>query len=80
MNFNFSIEMSTETNPSGDTLFNTPNPTELKKAAKEDPIHERESTHEADVVDQHPNDQKLGQERDPDVGDEQIIKANISGH
>jgi hypothetical protein len=37
-------------NESGETNFQTPNPEELKKAAAEDPIHEREGAKETNIV------------------------------
>lgn len=77
--------MSTANNPNQANLFNTPNPTELKKAAKEDPIAERDSSHEAtDMVGTPTTDSKEPEQLGAEVGVETsrspIVEANLSGH
>jgi len=66
----------------------TPNPTELKQAAKDDPLQtEYLGSKEAAVADVSPQGQDVDQP-DPLVsdadhetlGDQQIIHANLSGH
>ncbi|WP_421654665.1 hypothetical protein [Leptothermofonsia sp. ETS-13] len=61
------------------TVFNTLNPTELKQATREDPIHKREGSHEADVGD-NPKEEgagQLGAQTGVDTAQSQIVNANL---
>jgi hypothetical protein len=58
-------------------LFRTPNPTELKEAAKEDPIHDRDSAQESDTKQDDTEVERLGV---ADMLNSQVIRANTSGH
>ena len=71
-------------NQSNDTPFNTPNPSELKKAAKEDPIFDNESDQEGDVIVEHPakdgiHAEELGRETAADLANSQTTIANLGG-
>lgn len=63
-------------------VFQTPNPDELKKAAQEDPIHEREGAEEADVAGEFVEDQsaQMGREISEDMANSQTTIANLGGH
>ena len=63
--------------PTNEPLFRTPNPTELKEAAKQDPIHDRDSAQESDPNQDDTEVDRLGV---ADMSDSQVVKANISGH
>ena len=57
-----------------ETNFQTPNPEELKKAAKEDPLHKREGAKEADVI------EKLLQDDEAEgFENSQTIVSNLGG-
>ncbi|MBD1842156.1 hypothetical protein H6F89_01770 [Cyanobacteria bacterium FACHB-63] len=80
--------MSDNVSQKQDIPFQTPNPTELKQAAKEDPLqHEYLSSNEATVADVPAQGQNVDQP-DPFADDasaeqrqeNQTIRANISGH
>lgn len=75
--------MSQENDPNKENLFNTPNPTELKKAAKEDPIAQRESSHEANTVRPSSTSEEpaqLGAEVGVETSQSPIVEANLSGY
>jgi hypothetical protein len=79
--------MTTSSSDNQKPLFHTPDPAELKQAAKVDPIQERPGAEEASVANVPPQGELVDQP-DPDMddvdqpalGDRQIIRANISGH
>lgn len=56
-------------------VFNTPNPSELKAAAKDDPIQEREDSQEADVVE---TEEAPESGHDSDTTTEKVTKASIT--
>ncbi len=71
-------------NQSNDTPFNTPNPSDLKKAAKEDPVFDKDDQ-EGDVIVEHPakdgvHAEELGQENAADLGNRQTTIASLGGH
>lgn len=63
-------------------VFQTPNPEELKKAAQEDPIHERECVKEAEVAGEFAGDEseQMGREASEDMANSQTTIANLGGH
>ncbi|GAQ00036.1 hypothetical protein [Leptolyngbya sp. NIES-2104] len=79
--------MSDSVSNKKDIPFQTPNPTELKQAAKKDPLQQEYlSSNEATVADVPPQGQNVDQ---PDPLDDensearqanQVIRTNISGH
>jgi len=86
---NFDTGKRRRTQPDGMTkpqanqpVFQTPNPEELKKAAQEDPIPERENAREADLIDEGATDSadQLGQEISAEMAHSQATIANLSGH
>jgi hypothetical protein len=66
------------------TVFQTPNPTELKKATEQDPIHKREGAVEADVASPEQNSDEeaaqMGREASADMANSQTTIANLGGH
>ncbi|MDX2243538.1 MAG: hypothetical protein NW224_22890 [Leptolyngbyaceae cyanobacterium bins.302] len=68
--------------PKNQPVFQTPNPEELKKAAKEDPIHEREGAEEADVTDEFADkdSEQIGREVSEEMANSQTTIANLGGH
>ncbi|MBM0742733.1 hypothetical protein JOY44_14145 [Phormidium sp. CLA17] len=71
-------------NQSNDIPFNTPNPSELKKAVKEDPVFDKDDQ-EGDVIVEHPakdgvHAEELGRENAADLGNSQTTIANLGGH
>ncbi|MBD1843501.1 hypothetical protein H6F89_08850 [Cyanobacteria bacterium FACHB-63] len=80
--------MSDSVSKKQDIPFQTPNPTELKQAAKEDLLQQEYlGSNEATVADVPPQRQNVDQP-DPFLNDEnsearqenQVIRANVSGH
>ena len=73
--------MSDHSKPN-EPLFRTPNPSELKEAAREDPIQDRPSAQESDTNDDQINTSEAGVDRlgVAEMKDSQVIRANISGH
>lgn len=73
--------MATE-HSSEQPVFQTPNPTELKKAAQEDPIHKREGEQETDPVDPSADEaaEQLGREVSAEMANSQAAIANLGGH
>lgn len=79
--------MSDKVSEKQDIPFQTPNPTELKQAAKEDPLQQEYlGTHEANVADVPPQGQNVDQpdpalfNEDETPGEHQTVRANLSGH
>lgn len=82
--------MSFETPKGKEPVFRTPNPTELKEAAKKDPITADSDAPETDVIDTHESpksiDDKDMEQGFPDSTDaadmqnSQVVRVNISGH
>ena len=80
--------MSDKPSEKQDIPFQTPNPTELKQAAKEDPLQtEYLGSQEATVADVPSQGQNVDQpdppltDADPEASeDQQIIHTNLSGH
>lgn len=80
--------MSEKVSEKQDIPFQTPNPTELKQAAKDDPLEEEYlGSQEANVADVPPQGQNVDQpnpsmngEESKNLGENQTIRANISGH
>ncbi len=79
--------MSADDIKNTETVFQTPNPTQLKAEAKEDPIQEREGAQEVDVADIHlgkedPNveDEEMGREASAEMSHSPITTTNLSGH
>ncbi|MDX2228639.1 MAG: hypothetical protein NW220_03315 [Leptolyngbyaceae cyanobacterium bins.349] len=69
-------------NQSNQPPFQTPNPEELKEAAKTDPIYEREGAKEADIAGEFAADssESLGREVAEDMANSQVTIANLGGH
>jgi len=69
-------------NQADQPLFQTPNPEELKKAAKEDPIPTRADTAEAAVEGDFADDPSanMGREASADMANSQVTIANLGGH
>lgn len=78
--------MTSEHSQKDKPVFRTPNPTELKAAAAEDPIVDKYPQADGDVSDAHTEVKKVDDadfiDDRPDDGSatDQIVKANISGH
>lgn len=83
------VHVMTSDHSQNNPVFRTPNPTELKAAAVEDPIldrypHETDNdineehpeAEKADVVDTEVDDRPVSEER----SNSQTVKANLSGH
>ena len=74
--------MTIDSSPHQENLFQTPNPDELKKAAKEDPIAERAPEPIAPSPDHY--SESDADVLTPEILDEnyqnQVVKANLSGH
>lgn len=80
----FWIESIAMTEPQANQpVFHTPNPEELKQAAQEDPIQEREGAKEADVAaGEFAQDPSAQREREvsEDLANSQVTIANLGGH
>lgn len=61
-------------------VFQTPNPKQLKKAAKEDPIQEREGAKEMDVADDADDSKQIGREVSTEMANSQATITNLGGH
>lgn len=74
--------MATESqNNIQDNVFQTPNPAELKSAAKEDPIHKRDGASETEAPESGTRDDaEIGRENAVDLANSHVVKANISAH
>jgi len=55
------------------SVFQTPNPAELKQAAKEDPIQEREGNREADVYEGDALDSEMEEQNSVD----RVVQAGV---
>ena len=69
-------------NQADQPLFQTPNPTELKKAAEDDPLQDREGAKEADVAGEFAEDAsaEMGREVSAKMANSQTTIANLGGH
>ncbi len=77
--------MTSDNTDQHEQLFQTPNPTELKAAAKNDPIQDRETSREMIGLDDASNPDREADQEQFDLDDETaiaspIVKANLSGH